>query len=233
MRYKKLNKNWNAEPNAPEPQMDLGEGFVEFRFDLNPFVFDYIDEGDIGVLVFEEVYKVDFGSMNDEGYFMGQHRFKNSDLPWGEFYELFDSNWRVDFPKSSNDINSDIDESQLRHFIFFLRDHTIECLSLDYSFSLRFANQSVFDEKYPDEYFDHYITMFSLNKSEINETNLTNFNKQYIQFEGQDEFQELRKEVLKIKANKDFDWFLKQAKADEIENVTLESIKKTIDLILK
>lgn len=233
MRYEQLNKNWNAEPNAPEPQMEKGEGYVEFKFELNPFLFDYIDKGDKGVLEFAEVYKLDFGAMNDEGYFRGQHRFNNNILPWGEFYELFDSNWKIDFPKSSQIINSVIDKSKLRHFIFFLKDNTIECLSLDYSLSIQFADQSAFDKKYPNEYFNHYIAMFSVNHSEIKESSLIEFNNQYIQFEGRDEYQRLKNEVLKIKANNDFDWFLKQAKSNQIENATLDSIKKSIELILQ
>jgi len=212
--------------------MEKGEGYVEFKFELNPFEFDFIDKGDIGILEFSEVYKVDFGTMNDEGYYMGQHRYNNDVLPWGEFYELIDSNWRTDFPKSSPIINSELDESELRHFIFFLRGNTIECLAIDYSFSMRFAKQSHYDAKYPNEYFDHYISMFSTNYSEIDENNLRDFNSQYIEFEGKEEFKELQFEVAKIKDNKDFDWYLKQAKADEIENVDLSSIKQIIDSVL-
>jgi hypothetical protein len=26
--------------------------------------------------------------MNEEGYYMGKYRYKNNDLPWGEFYKL-------------------------------------------------------------------------------------------------------------------------------------------------
>ena len=75
--------------------------------------------------------------------------------------------------------------------------------------------------------------MFSVNHSEIKESSLIEFNNQYIQFEGRDEYQRLKNEVLKIKANNDFDWFLKQAKSNQIENATLDSIKKSIELILQ
>lgn len=208
MKYEKLNINWNAEPNAPEPQIEKGEGYVEFKFELNPFVFDYIDEGDIGILEFVEVNKLDFGTMNDEGYFMGQHRYNNDILPWGEFYELFESDWKYNFPKSAEIINQSLNDAELRHFIFFLRSHTIECLAIDFSFSVKFRNQTLYDEKYPNAIFDHYISMFSVNHNEINETNLKEFNSQYIGFEGIDEFKELQREVKLIKGNNDFNWFL-------------------------
>lgn len=232
MKYIKLNTNWNAEPNAPDPQLERGEDFVEIRFELNQFTFDYIEEGDIGIIEFAEVYKIDFGTMNDEGYFRGQHRFSNNNLPWGEFYELLDSNWETTFPTEAKILNKDIDKSELRHFIFFLRDNTIECLANKYYFSIRFAKQSFYDNKYPDGFFHHYLSMFSVHYTELNKQNLKTFNKLYIQFEGKNKFKELQVEVETIKRNDDFSWYLKQAQADQIDNVNLESISKAAESIL-
>lgn len=48
MKYIKLNKNWNAEPNAPEPKISITEEGLELSFFLNPFAFEHIEEDEIG-----------------------------------------------------------------------------------------------------------------------------------------------------------------------------------------
>jgi hypothetical protein len=134
MKYIKLNQNWNAEPNAPDVKLtDQGDA-LELCFYLNSFVFQDINEGDIGTLTFRNVHKYRLGTTNDEGYFLGQFRFTNSELPWGEFYELVDSNWQTNFPIDEN-ITKRIDKLKTpRHFIFFLRDETFECIADEFEF---------------------------------------------------------------------------------------------------
>ena len=56
--------------------------------------------------------------MNEEGYFREQYRYKESDLPWGEFYEL-ESDWQNDFPKNNLILLPNRDNKPLKHFIFF------------------------------------------------------------------------------------------------------------------
>ena len=135
MKYIKLNTNWNADPNAPEPSVTVLGGKVELHFYLNYFVYERFKEGDRGTLKFNNVHKYRLGPTNDEGYYMGQFRYTYSELPWGEFYELPDSNWRTDFPTDNSEL---IELSQLknpRHFIFFLRDETFECIAEEFEYS--------------------------------------------------------------------------------------------------
>lgn len=118
MKYIKLNKNWNAEPNAPDPKISSIENGIELSFFLNP-VFEHIDNDETGKLEFYQVYAYRLGSTNEEGYFQGQFRYKNDQLPWGEFYELFDSKWDKDFPDDSIVLNESILKKEMRHFLFF------------------------------------------------------------------------------------------------------------------
>ena len=42
MRYIKLNKNWNAEPNAPESSLSKTDDGIKLTFVLNSFMFQHI-----------------------------------------------------------------------------------------------------------------------------------------------------------------------------------------------
>jgi hypothetical protein len=44
MRYIKLNKNWNAEPNAPESSLSKTDDGIKLTFVLNSFMFQHICE---------------------------------------------------------------------------------------------------------------------------------------------------------------------------------------------
>jgi hypothetical protein len=88
MKYKKLNIDWNAEPNAPEVELQTDGHKLKLTFYLNPFIYHNVDEEDKGELIFRDCFKYSFNSCNDEGYYAGQYRYKNDVLPWGEFYEL-------------------------------------------------------------------------------------------------------------------------------------------------
>jgi hypothetical protein len=232
MKFEKLNNRWNAEPNAPNLMINKGEDYVELTFDLNPFIFNNIEEGDKGILEFQNVYEFFSGSINDEGYFNGKHRYTNDQLPWGEFYELLESNWQTEFPKDSTTINSNIDKSELRHFILFLKDQEIECLSSDYFFQIKFKDEEVYRGKYPNQSFNHYLAMFGINQLNTTDINFADQNNMYLAIEGEGEFKDLKDEVTQIINNKDFMWFLKQAITNEIPNINMERIKAMMQSIV-
>jgi len=233
MKYEKLNTRWNAEPNAPNLIIHKEEDFIELVFDLNPFVFENVDEGDKGVLEFQEVYKFHIGTTNDEGYFSGDHRYTNEKLPWGEFYELTNSDWESDFPKQASVINDSIYKSELKHFVLFLRDQEIECIATDYFFHIKFKDEELFNEKYPDESFDHYLAMFGINQSNSENRNFEDQINLYLEIEGKEEFKTLQKEVNQIMINEDYKWFLKQAITDEIPNIDMERLKAMMNSIIE
>jgi hypothetical protein len=133
MKYIKLNTNWNAEPNAPKVEIKIQGDKLELEFFLNSFIFDHVNEGDKGQLLFTDCNKYSFNSCNDEGYFRGQYRYKNETLPWGEFYELMHDG-EIDFHSDYKMVKDKTNEIGLKHFIFFFRDNTFECIARDFKF---------------------------------------------------------------------------------------------------
>jgi len=113
-------------------------------------------------------------------------------LPWGEFYELTDSHWNKDFPDDKIILNDSIDKKGLRHFIFFFKDETFECIATDFSFSYENSISDMLDEKYPKGYLSHYLAMFTSNFDTPSVYNYETYNDLYIQMEGKKEFKEVR-----------------------------------------
>ena len=131
--FKKLNEGWNAEPNAPNPQIKLEGQMLELLFLLNPFMCADSWEGQYGRLVFRGVGRYRMGTTNDEGWYRGQCRFSHLAPAWGEFYEV-DGDVLLD--KSPGDwIQVDSPSSfQKRHFLFYFRDSTFECNADEWQF---------------------------------------------------------------------------------------------------
>ena len=134
MKYTKLNLNWNAEPNSPDEILTMEREVVRLEFSLNSFLYENFQERDKGVLEFNNVHKFSLNRMNDEGYFSGKYRYKNSDLPWGEFY-VVETDWEIDFPKNNLLILPKGKNKLLKHYIFFLKDSTFECVAENYNFT--------------------------------------------------------------------------------------------------
>lgn len=133
MKFTQLNQNWKAEPNAPEPSLVVNGKDVILEFFLNPFIFESVEEGNKGRLTFINCHKFSLNTMNDEGYYMGQYRYKYTELPWGEFY-LLDTDWQSDFPNSFTIVTPASDLKGYKHYIFFLRDNTFECVAENFEF---------------------------------------------------------------------------------------------------
>jgi hypothetical protein len=132
-----LTKDWNAAPNAPEVQLSVKGSSVTLDFYVNYYIFDKFKEDDKARLTFTNCLKYSFNSMNEEGYYMGQYRYKYSDLPWGEFYKL-NTNWETDFPIEHIALADLTDKEKLSHYIFFFKDNTFECVAEN--FQLEFYN---------------------------------------------------------------------------------------------
>ena len=199
MDYIQLNKNWNAEPNAPALKLTATQEDVTLTFDLNPFLFDYIDEGDQGQLVFENVHAYRLDPTNDEGYMRGQFRYSDKELPWGEFYELPESNWSNDIPADRIELMKLDSLEAPTHFIFFFRDHTFECIADDYTFSYLSSDLEALDALYPNGYMDHFLNMLVANHQPVERNSLEAYCKLYLSFEGQGGFAKLKEETKMIK----------------------------------
>lgn len=233
MKYLKLNKNWNAEPNAPAPEISKTEEGIQLTFLLNSNLYQHIDENDRGTLAFSEVYAYRLGATNEEGYSRGQFRFKNEKLPWGAFYELSNSNWQKDFPDDQVLLDASIKKNQLRHFIFFLKDQTFECLAVDCKFSFQDTVSDELETKYPKGYLNHYLAMFTKLFDKSSLENYRMFTDLYIQMNGKNEFLNLKNELQTIKANKDLASYVKFANYFEMENFGIEELNEMIKVIEK
>jgi hypothetical protein len=231
MKYIKLNKNWSAQPNVPQPHVTkTGEG-IDLTFFLNPLLFQHIDEDDKGTLKFLDVYAYRLGATGEEGYNRGEFRYKNAQLPWGEFYELLGSNWKNDFPDDKQIINEKANKSKLRHFIFFLKEETFECLAIDYQYAFLDKISEALEVKYPKGYLNHYLAMFSSQFDKPTIENYKMYTDLYLQMQSKKEFAEVKKEVKSIKANNDLDSYLKIANYFGIERFEMKQLKDMIKVI--
>jgi hypothetical protein len=131
MTYTQITTDWNADPNDPQVKLSVDNSSVTLNFYLNCFQFDNFHEGDKAKLTFLNCHKYSFNTMNDEGYYRGQYRYKYTELPWGEFYKL-DTDWQTDFPNKHTVLDKIPDTEKQNHYIFFFRDNTFECVAENY-----------------------------------------------------------------------------------------------------
>jgi hypothetical protein len=132
--FKKLNLDWNAEPNAPVPHITLWDGDVILSFFLNAFVYAQFKEGDVGQLRFRNCWRYRLGPTNDEGWHLGQCRFSKIAPAWGEFYEVSGDLLLEQCPLDWKEAGWK-KETQ-KHFLFYLRDQQFECDAVTWSFSV-------------------------------------------------------------------------------------------------
>jgi len=136
--FKQLNHGWNAEPNAPEATTEQSGPDLLLRFFVNPFLFRQFDEENHDILRFYNCARFRLGSTNDEGWYRGECRYRDSAPAWDEFYELSGDDPRIDEPRDWVSINQRPEIA--RHFLFYLRDNTFECIASDWGFDLDPAN---------------------------------------------------------------------------------------------
>lgn len=126
--FLKLNEGWNAEPNAPAPIVTIVGSRLILRFFLNPFRYSEFAEEDVGIVRLEGCARYRLGPTNDEGWSLGQCRYSRIAPAWGEFYELIGDDPLLDQPQDWLPIGPT--SGALRHFLFYFRDETFECLSV-------------------------------------------------------------------------------------------------------
>jgi hypothetical protein len=130
--FQKLNDDWNADPNGPDPIADASGPDLLLRFLLNSFVFEQFSFGDKGVLRFVNCSRYRLGRTNMDGWYYGQCRYSKIAPEWGEFYEITGEDPYLDEPSDWVTINKGSNSS--RHFLFYFRDETFECIAADWAF---------------------------------------------------------------------------------------------------
>lgn len=125
-----FNHDWNAEPNDPGPQVEMRGNDLLLRFRMNPFQFEKFKEDEHGILRFVSASRYRLGPTNDEGWYRGQCRYSNVAPAWGEFYEISGEDPLRDQQKDWRIIAERTDHG--RHFLFYFRDDTFECVAGDW-----------------------------------------------------------------------------------------------------
>ena len=136
--FRRLNEGWNAEPNAPHPQVLVSGSDILVEFFLSPFQFQQFDPEDRGILRFVDCSRYRLGGTNDEGWYLGQCRYSKIAPAWGEFYEISGTDSHLDQPDDWKTVSET--SSASRHFLFYFRDETFECIASSWEFESKSAN---------------------------------------------------------------------------------------------
>ncbi len=123
--FRKLNGEWNAEPNAPEPTVHVVGNDVILEFFANALRFARFSVDQRLQLRFSNVRRYRLGLTNDEGWYMGQCRFSGMAPAWGAFYEVTGDLRLGLAPQDWREVAGEVATG--RHFLFYLRDETFEC----------------------------------------------------------------------------------------------------------
>jgi hypothetical protein len=125
--FHKLNEGWNAEPNIPNPFVEVEGEDALLKFCVNPWQFPEFRKDEIGVLRFIGCQRFRLGPTNDEGWYLGQCRFSKLAPGWGEFYLVNGDAELLDAPEDWQTIHSQ--RKPGKHFLFYFRDDTFECVA--------------------------------------------------------------------------------------------------------
>ena len=128
-----LNDGWNAEPNAPTPEVTVDGDTVRLEFTANGLQFPDFAQYERISLLFRKARRYRLGPTNDEGWLLGQCRFSRLAPAWGEFYEVR-GDLKLDHCPDDWHVVSDAPGPEAKHFLFYLRDETFECAADSWEF---------------------------------------------------------------------------------------------------
>ncbi len=121
-KFKRLNEDWNAHPNAPNLRLEQSGQTLLARMKPNPYVVRRYEKIAEITITFGGCAKYRVTPVNDEAWYGGQCRFSGLAPSWGEFYEI-SGNTRDDLEPSAW---IEIGGSGTCHFHFYLKDETLE-----------------------------------------------------------------------------------------------------------
>ena len=130
--FRKLNEGWDAEPDAPRPDVRAGESGVTLTFYLSLRGQPEFREYDCGQRSFPGSWRYRLGAPNDEGWHKGHCRFGCLAPYCGDFYEVT-CGLTEDRPKDWVLVKPARSQPS-RHFLFYFRDETFECDLENWSF---------------------------------------------------------------------------------------------------
>ena len=120
--FEKLNVDWNANPNAPNPQAIAAGKDLLVSFAPNTYLHQHNEGVSQISLTFQECSRFRITPVNDHGWYGGQCRFSGLAPAWGEFYEITGNT------RDAMDITpwTELTGQGQRHFHFYLRDNALE-----------------------------------------------------------------------------------------------------------
>jgi hypothetical protein len=130
-----LNPDWNAEPHAPFPSVEVIGASVRLRFVLDAWAYAAV-ENELGFLTFSACSRWRLGPVNDEAWHNGECRYSKLAPEWGEFYEISGEDELLRTQPDDWRHLSDRTPDE-RHFLFYLHDDTFECLAKSWTFERR------------------------------------------------------------------------------------------------
>ena len=133
MEFIRLNKGWNAAPNAPWPRITIVGQNLLLSFKMNHFLYNEYTQDDIGILEFQNCVQFRMGATNHDEFFRYGDRYKEHGVAWGHFYRVLGSGWREHFDDSVHIRNEPYPE-ELQHYLFYFRDQDFECIAAGHEF---------------------------------------------------------------------------------------------------
>lgn len=141
--FNQLNHGWNAEPNSPGPVVEVEGATARLSFFLNSFQFEAGEE-EVALLTFTGTRQWRLGATNDEGWYRGQCRYSGIAPKWGEFYEIVGDDPLRSAPLGW--LRTAAEGWDGRHFLFYLRDETFECIADEWSLQRGLSRAILKDE---------------------------------------------------------------------------------------
>jgi hypothetical protein len=132
--YIKLNLDFDVEPNAPSPKISTNGSSLNLSFLLNPFLWDNVEDDEQADLLFHDIQKYRLGRPGSDNF--RDYRYYDAGIDNYGFYQINNSNWKKDFPIDEKIISEEsIDtKGEFKHYVFFFRDNTFECIAKDFKF---------------------------------------------------------------------------------------------------
>lgn len=126
-----LNTGWNADPNAPDPRIELEDRDLLVTFAPNRYQFRRYEGLEEITLQFRDCSRYRITPINDHGWYGRQCRFSSLAPAWGEFYEITGYTRDALEPTPWAEAAGKGD----RHFHFYFRDETLEVKAGDWNVS--------------------------------------------------------------------------------------------------
>jgi hypothetical protein len=135
--FKKLNADWNADPDEPFPRVSVRGSDVFLCFQMSSVTERRFSFDDIGELRFQTVWCLRF----EEGWTKESCRFSKLKPAWPEFYEVSGDLLPHECPSDWIYVGPEMPIQ--KHFLFYFADHQFEIKAASWSFKVLGQSQPI------------------------------------------------------------------------------------------